>query len=151
MDYIGNWIFDSIGVLDDEKGLIFLSGDEYLVSPMPYIDETDEDAVQDEIIERKKTVGMQVKICDDGKLYLLMPIPEGVPEKELQAATASGRFMLIDGMLTDKAIAWEERDGELWYDTGIEGEVFDEKSYSWVKGIDEDGYFTFASIRFVKK
>ncbi len=151
MDYIGNWIFDSIGVLDDEKGLIFLSGDEYLDSPMPYIDETDEEAVQDEMNERKKTIGMQVKICDDGKLYLLMPIPEGVSEKELQAATASGRFMLIDGMLTDKAIDWEERVGELWYDTGIEGEVFDEKSDSWVKGIDKDGYFTFASIRFVKK
>ena len=150
MDYIGNWIFDSIGVLDDEKGLVFLSGDEYLASPMPYIDETDEEAVQDEMNERKKTIGMQVKICDDGKLYLLMPIPEGVSEKELQAAIASGRFMLIDGMLTDKAIAWEERDGELWYDTGIEGEVFDEKSDSWVKGIDKDGYFTFASIRFVK-
>ena len=100
--------------------------------------------------ERKKMVGMQVKICDDGKLYLLMPIPEGVSEKELQAAIASGRFMLIDGMLTDKAIAWEERDGELWYDTGIDGEVFDEKADSWVKGIDEDGYFTFATIRFVK-
>ena len=150
MNYIGNWIFDSIGTLDDEKGFIFLSSNEYLASPMPYIDETDEEAVQDEMNERKKMVGMQVKICDDGKLYLLMPIPEGVSEKELQAATASGRFMLIDGMLTDKAIAWEERDGELWYDTGIEGEVFDEKADSWVKGIDKDGYFTFATIRFVK-
>lgn len=150
MNYIGNWIFDSIGTFDDEKGFIFLSEEEYLASPMPYIDETDEEAVQDEMNERKKMVGTQVKICDDGKLYLLMPIPEGVSEKELQAATASGRFMLIDGMLTDKAIAWEERDGELWYDSGIEGEVFDEKADSWVKGIDEDGYFTFATIRFVK-
>ena len=150
MNYIGNWIFDSIGTFDDEKGFIFLSEEEYLASPMPYIDETDEEAVQDEMNERKKMVGMQVKICDDGKLYLLMPIPEGVSEKELQAATDSGRFMLIDGMLTDKAIAWEERDGELWYDTGIEGEVFDEKADSWVKGIDKDGYFTFATIRFVE-
>ena len=115
MDYIGNWVFDSIGMPDDEKGLIFLSGDEYLASPMPYIDETDEEAVRDEMNERKKTIGMKVKVCEDGKLYLLMPIPEGVSEKELREATASGRFMLIDGMLTDKAIAWEETAGELRY------------------------------------
>lgn len=150
MDYIGNWIFDSIGTEDEKKGLIFLSGEEYLASPMPYIDETDEEAVQDEMKERKKTIGMQVKICDDGKLYLLMPIPDGVSKAELQEVIDTGRFMLIDGVLTDKAIAWEERDGELWYDTGIEGEVFEEKADSWVKAIDKDGYFTFASIRFVK-
>lgn len=49
---------------------------------------------------------MQVKICEDGKLYLLSPLPEG--------------------------------------------EVFGEKADSWVKAIDEDGYFTFATTRFVK-
>lgn len=151
MDYIGNWVFDSIGMPDDEKGFVYLSGDEYLASPMLYIDETDEEAVRDEMNERKKTIGMKVKVCEDGKLYLLMPIPEGVSEKELQEATALGRFMLIDGMLTDKAIAWEEKAGELRYDPGIEGEVFGEKADSWVKEIDKDGYFTFAATRFVKE
>ena len=72
MNYIGKWVFDSIGTQDDEKGMIYLNGDEYLASPMPYIDETDEEAVADEINERKKTIGMQVKICDDGKLYFLI-------------------------------------------------------------------------------
>ena len=150
MDYIGNWIFDSIGVLDDEKGLIFLSGDEYLASPMPYIDETDEEAVQDEMNERKKTIGMQVKVCEDGKLYLLMPLPEGVSCEEVDKAVSAGVITLLDGMMADNPMAWEERNGELWYDTGIEGEVFEEKADSWVKAIDKDGYFTFATTRFVK-
>ena len=51
MNYIGKWVFNSIGMQDDEKGMIYLNGDEYLASPMPYIDETDEEAVADEILK----------------------------------------------------------------------------------------------------
>lgn len=143
MNYTGKWVFDSIGTLDDEKGMIYLNADEYLTSPMPYIDETDEEAVADEIDERKKTIGMQVKICYDGKLYLLMPVPDGASEAELNEVINTGELMLIDDMLTDKAIAWEERDGELWYDTGIGDD-------SWTKAIDENGYFTIITMRFKK-
>ena len=78
-----------------------------------------------------------------------MQIDVKYSESIRRASTFS--IMLVDGMLTDRAIAWEEREGELWYDTGIEGEVFEEKADSWVKAIDKDGYFTFASIRFVKE
>ena len=143
MNYIGKWVFDSIGTHDDEKGMIYLNADEYLASPMPYIDETDKEAVADEMNKRKETIGMQVKICDDGKLHFLMPIPEGVSETELKEVIDTGELMLIDGMLTDKAIAWEERDGGLWYDTGIGDD-------SWTKAIDENGFFTIVTIRFKK-
>ena len=115
MKYVGTRVFHSMGVMNDDFKRVYLNAEEYLNSPMPYVDETDEEAVRDEMNERKKTIGMKVKVCEDGKLYLLMPIPEGVSEKELREATASGRFMLIDGMLTDKAIAWEETAGELRY------------------------------------
>ena len=143
MNYIGKWVFDSIGMHDDEKGMIYLNADEYLASPMPYIDETDEEAVADEMDERKKTIGMQVKICDDSKLYFLIPVPDGVSEAELKEVINTGELMLIDDMLTDKAIAWEERDGELWYDTGIGDD-------SWTKAIDENGFFTIITMRFKK-
>lgn len=58
--------------------------------------------------------------------------------------------MLVDGMLTERPIDWEMRDGELWFDTGIEGEVLGEKADSWAKAIDEDGYFSFITSRFEK-
>ena len=135
---------------DDESGFVYLSAEDYLKSPMPYVDETDEDAVADEMKERKKMVGMQVKICEDGKLYLLSPLPDGVSQEEVDKAVSAGVITLLDGMMADRPMAWEERDGELWYDTGIEGEVFGEKTDSWVKAIDENGYFTFATTRFVK-
>lgn len=151
MDHIGTWVFHSIAAMnDDESGFVYLSAEDYLKSPMPYVDETDEEAVADEMKERKKMIGMQVKVCEDGKLYLLSPLPEGVSQEEVDKAVSAGVITLLDGMMADRPMAWEERDGELWYDTGIEGEVFGEKADSWVKAIDEDGYFTFATTRFAK-
>ena len=150
MDHIGTWGFHSIGAMNDNDEMVYLSAEEYLNSPMPYVDESDEEAVADELRERKKMVGMQVKICEDGKLYLLSPLPEGVSQAEVDKAVSAGVITLLDGMMAGRPMTWEERDGELWYDTGIEGEVFGEKADSWVKGIDENGYFTFATTRFVK-
>ena len=80
----------------------------------------------------------------------LLGQPEGVPQEEVDKAVAAGVITLLDGMMTDEPKAWEDRGGELWYDTGIEGEVFGEKADSWAKAIDENGYFNFATVRFVK-
>lgn len=71
------------------------------------------------------------------------PSEKGTAEAELKEVIDTGEFMLIDDMLTDKAIALEERDGELWYDTGIGDD-------SWTKAIDENGFFTFITMRFKK-
>lgn len=151
MDFIGKWKFHSIGVSNDNGELVYLTAEGYLDSPMLYIDETDKDAVDEEMKERKKIIGMQIKICDDGKLYMLMPLPEGVSQAEVDKAVAAGYFTLVDGMIADSPLQWELRDGELWYDTGIKGEVFGEEAQTWVKAFDESGYFTFINYRFIKE
>ena len=151
MDFIGKWKFQSIGTYTDNGEFVYLTAEGYLDSPMLYIDETDKDAVAEEMKERKKIIGMQIKICDDGKLYVLMPLPEGVSQNEVDEAVAAGYFTLVDGMIADSPMQWELRDGELWYDTGIKGEVFDEKAETWVKALDESGYFTFLNYRFIKE
>ncbi|MBQ4626714.1 MAG: hypothetical protein IJB45_05620 [Clostridia bacterium] len=151
MDFIGKWKFHSIGTYTDDNELVYLTAEEYLNSPMLYIDETDKDAVAEEMKERRKTIGMQIKICDDGKLYMLMPLPEGVSEAEVNEAVAAGYFILVDGMISESPMQWELRDGELWYDTGIKGEVFGEEAESWVKALDENGCFTFINYRFIKE
>lgn len=151
MDFIGKWKFHSIGVSNDDGELIYLTAEGYLNSPMLYIDETDKDAVDEEMKERKKIIGMQIKICDDGKMYMLMPLPEGVSQTEVDEAVAAGFFTLVDGMIADSPLHWELRDGELWYDTGITGEVFGEEAQTWVKALDESGCFTFMNYRFIKE
>ena len=151
MNYIGKWRFHSVGVINESGELTYMGAEEYLNSPMPYIDESDEDAAKDEIKERKQIIGGCVEICENGKLYMLMQLPEDVSQEEVDAAVAAGEISLRNGMLCSSVISWEERNGELWFDSGIEGEVFDEKADTWVKAIDESGLFTFMTMRYEKE
>lgn len=141
MSYVGKWKFHSIGTVDDETyERVWLNAEEYMNSPMPYIDESDEEAVADEINERKKTVGMFLEVCEDGKLYVLMPLPEGVSKEEVEAAVKAGVIKVRDGMMTDDPFSWEERDGELWVNMGIGDEL---EQFS-----GDDEFLTMATTRF---
>ena len=151
MSYIGKWIFHSVGQVGEDEAMTYMTANEYLNSPMIYIDETDEEAVADEMRERKQLIGSLVEICDDGKLYILMPLPEGASEEEIKEAVSMGAINMRDGMLYERALAWEAREGKLWYDTGIEGEAFGEDTDTWAKAIDENGLFTFMTMRYEKE
>ncbi len=151
MTYTGKWKFHSVMTFDDDDMPVYLTPDEYLNSPMPYVDESDEEEVAHEMKERRKIIDMMISICEDGKLYMLSPLPEGVTQAEVDKAVAAGVIKLVDGAVADEPKAWEMRDGELWFDTGIEGEVYDEKADSWVKPIDENGFFNFMNFRFIKE
>lgn len=84
-------------------------------------------------------------MCEDGKLYMLMPLPAGVSQEEVDQAVKAGIIQLYDGMMTDEPKAWEERDGALWLEVG-EGMSED----GWVQISEEDGYLRFMTIRYVK-
>ena len=145
MSYVGKWVFHSIGMVNDSDEVEFLSAEEYLKAPMPYIDESDEEAVADELKERRNMIGGQIAVCEDGKLYMLMPLPEGVSKEEVDKAVKAGVIKLYDGMMTDDPKAWEERDGELWLEVG-EGMSED----GWVKLSDDDGKLRFMTTRYVR-
>ena len=145
MSYVGKWVFHSIGMVNDSYEMVFLSAEEYLKAPMPYIDESDEEAVADELKERRNMIGGQIAVCEDGKLYMLMPLPEGVSKEEVDKAVKAGVIKLYDGMMTDDPKAWEERDGELWLEVG-EGMSED----GWVKLSDDDGNLLFMTTRYVR-
>ncbi len=151
MDYIGKWKLHSVMTYDDDNMPIYLTPEEYLASPMPYVDESDEEAVADEMKERRAMIGTLIKICEDGKLYMLSPLPEGVSQEEVDEAVKAGVIKLVDGAIADEPKAWELRDGEFWFDTGIEGEAYDEEVSSWVNPIDDNGYFNFMNFRFIKE
>lgn len=141
MSYIGKWKFHSIGTVDDETyERVWLIGEEYMNSPMPYIDETDEKSVADEMKERKKTVGMLLEVCEDGNLYVLMPLPEGVSKEEIEAAVEAGVIKVRDGMMTDDPFIWEERDGELWVKMG--------RTDDFMQFSGDDEFLTMVTTRF---
>ena len=132
-------------MVNDSDEVEFLSAEEYLKAPMPYIDESDEEAVADELKERRNMIGGQIALCEDGKLYMLMPLPEGVSKEEVDEAVKAGEIKLYDGMMTDEPKAWEERNGELWLEVG---EGMSESG--WVKLSDDDGHLLLMTIRYTK-
>lgn len=143
MSYIGKWIFHSIGMMNEKDEMVYMSAEEYLNSPMLYIDETDAEAVADEKRERRQMVGAQLAVCEDGKFYMLLPLPEGVSQKEVDDAVAAGHIKLYDGMITDAPFVWEERNGELWVELGMSEDGF-------VCVSDENGYLTIMTTRYTK-
>ena len=145
MSYVGKWVFHSIGMVNDSDEAVFLCAEEYLKAPMPYIDESDEEAVADELKERLNMIGGQIAVCEDGKLYMLMPLPEGVSKEEVDKAVKAGVIKLYDGMMTDDPKAWEESNGELWLEVG-EGMSED----GWAKLSDDDGKLLFMTTRYTK-
>ena len=145
MSYVGKWVFHSIGIMNEKDEMVILSAEEYLKAPMPYIDESDEEAVADELKERQQMIGGQIAVCEDGKLYMLMPLPEGVSKEEVDKAVKAGVIKLYDGMMTDDPKAWEERNGELWLEVG-EGMSED----GWAKLSDDDGKLLFMTTRYTK-
>ncbi len=145
MNYVGRWVFHSMGMISDADEMVYLGAEEYLKAPMPYVDESDAEAVADEMKERKQMIGGQIAVCEDGKLYMLMPLPEGVSQKEVDQAVKAGIIKVYDGMMTDDPKTWEERDGALWLEVG-EGMSED----GWVKLSDEDGFLNFMNTRYTK-
>lgn len=145
MSYVGKWIFHSIGEMSEEGHMVYMTAEEYLASPMPYIDEADEEAVAGEIQERKQTIGSQLAVCEDGLLYMLMPLPEGVTQEEVDAAVAAGEIRLMDGMMTDEPKHWQDRNGELWLEVG-----FGMSEDGWVQLSEDTGLLTFMTTRYSK-
>ena len=90
-------------------------------------------------------VGGQIAVCEGGKLYMLMPLPEGASKEEVDEAVKAGEIKLYDGMMTDGPATWEERNGELWLEVG-EGV----SETGWVKLSDDDGYLLFVNMRYVR-
>lgn len=142
MSYVGKWVFHSIGMIMDSDEMVYLDSESYLKAPMPYVDETDEGAIADELRERKTMIGMQIEICEDGKMYMMMPFPENAAKEEIESAVESGEIRVRDGMMLGGLESWEERDGVLWYTTALSED-------GWTKGSDGDFVF-FMTIRFVK-
>ena len=145
MSYIGKWVFHSIGTFNEEDEMVYLNAEEYLKAPMPYVDESDEEAVADEMNERRKMIASQIAVVEDGSLYMLMPLPEGVTKEQVDEAVKAGHIKLYDGMMTDEPMKWEERDGALWMYAG-EGMSED----GWVTLSEDGSFINFINSRYVK-
>ena len=150
MTYIGKWKLHSVMTFDDNDMPVYLTPEEYLNSPMPYVDETDEEAVADEMRERRKMIDTMIKICEDGKLYMLSPLPEGVSQEEIDAAVAEGEIEVEGNMMIAEKHPWKEEDGKILYDSGTEGEAFGEEVSPWLEIKETDNGIEMFTFQLVK-
>lgn len=82
---------------------------------------------------------MQMMFAEDGTITMLTPIPEGASQEEVDAAVKSGQITLKDGMMLMGENHWKVEDGKNMADTGLEGEVMDEKVGPWEELKEVDG------------
>lgn len=147
MSIAGDYRFHSMLSLDGD-GTKYLTAEELLNKPVP--EGEDPEAAEHEKAEMKSMTKMILRIYEDGTLKVMQPVPEEVSQEELDAAIASGEVLVEDGYIYDKVQKWEDRDGVIYYDTGIQGTVFDEPVDSWTTLFDEEGYANLMFMRFKK-
>lgn len=112
-----------------------------------------EDILAGEDVDRD-TIMMLNSIAEfdeDGRLLMLAPLPEGVSQKDIDAAVAAGKIKLKDGRMYFEEKHWKVEDGENYTDTMPEGEVLGEKVGPWEKVTEfEDGTIVFLTYRLAR-
>ena len=78
----------------------------------------------------------RTEFAEDGVLNTLMFVPEEMREE----AAKHGAVVREDGYAAVESTVWKEENGEIYYDTEIEGEVLGEKVDSFAEiPVTEDG------------
>ena len=91
------------------------------------------------------------EFCSDGTVRIAMPIPDGVPQEDVDAAVKAGEITLCgDGMMLLETKQWKEENGKTFYDTGIKGTVFDEEVSSLEEIKEVDGLIELLTNRLEK-
>ena len=116
---LGKWVVAETMQFNDEKGEMEWTSAETIL------------AKEDLDKDMKMLLQTVVVFNEDGTIDFFCPLPEGVSQKEIDAALASGKLKLKDGMMVLEQNRWKEENGKIFTDTGAEGEVLGEKVGPW--------------------
>lgn len=120
MNIIGKWKVKKMGILQPDFSLKMYTPQEL---------ETLEDAE-----EYVKMASVIMEFLPDGTMNTLFPVPEELVNQLLEEGKE-----IVDGFAIMNTTTWKEENGEYFYDTKIEGEIFGEKVSSFEKlGIEDD-------------
>lgn len=74
---------------------------------------------------------MVMQFDEDGTIFMMTPLPDGVSQDEVDAAVKAGQVTLKDGLMLMEEKHWKTEDGKVYTDTEPEGEVMGEKVGPW--------------------
>ncbi|MGN1130593.1 MAG: hypothetical protein ACI4Q8_04515 [Ruminococcus sp.] len=120
MDIIGKWKVKKIGIMQPDFSIKMLTPSEL---------QTLEDAE-----EYIKMASVIIEFLPDGTMNTLLPVP-----KELESQLIAEGKKIVDGFGIMDTTTWKEENGEYFYDSKIEGEIFGEQVSPFTKlEIEED-------------
>lgn len=124
MDLIGRWTLKGVRI-PTENGMTF------------YTKETLPEEYEEIYAE---AVAFDLEFLEDGTYNMI-----GKAEGELaEEAKESGMESREDGYVVAMSAKWEDRDGTIYYDSGVEGTILDEEIDPFLPvEFDENGYFLF--------
>ena len=83
---------------------------------------------------------------------MVVPIPEGVSQEQIDQAVASGQIDLYgDRFMALEKHPWKVEGGKLMIDTGAKGEVFGEAVSPWTEATVVDGVMQYVAYRLIKE
>ena len=112
-----------------------------------------QDCMEDEGLndETRAMLFWEFSFDADGILRVLAPIPETVPQEEIDRAAAAGEVELCGSrtMVVERHL-WKEENGKYYYDSGIQGEVMGEEFSPWMEIKETEDGIEWMICRLVK-
>ena len=137
MNLVGIWKVKEVFSLNEDEGK-WLSFQECM----------DNEEMDD---ETKSFLSARFVFEPDGLFKVVMAIPEGVPQEEVDRAAAAGEVRLFDSrsMIVEEH-PWKEENGKYYYDSGIQGEVLGEPVSPWMEIQETEDGIEWMAYRLVK-
>ncbi len=139
IDVAGVWIVKEAMVFDEDLNRTWKTKEAAMADGS-----ADEDAL--------KTFDTKFVFSDDGFVKMVVPIPEGVTQEQIDQAVTSGQIDLYgDRFMALEKHPWKIEDGKLMIDTGAKGEVFGEAVSPWTEAPVVDGVMQYVAYRLIKE
>ncbi len=110
---------------------------------------TVEEALSMESLDRdmKQFLEGRFLFDEEGKVKVLVPLPEGVTQEEVDQAVAQGIIELYgDDLMVGGAYLWKAEDGKVFVDSGFKGGEHD-----WCEVTETDGMLDFLIYKLVRE
>lgn len=148
MNIVGTWKVTHLQGSDAEDNAVLLNEEEYkeFLTRMEYPAER--------MKERMMVFGQKIKFTEDNFVEMMMPIPEGISQEEIDEAVASGDAKIVDGMMVmcasdpDEEMKWKEENGQFFVSAEFDFET-NETNWAEINVVDDNtlDYMLFRIVR----
>jgi len=150
-EIVGRWkVYKAMAMVNDDFGMF--TWDEVMADIEKKKKEGEEFSPA-ELSMKKLAFSIVMEFTDDHKVIAYTPLPDDVPQKEIDEAIASGEIKVVDGMMIDQDhdSDWKYVNGDYYYDSKEHIELYGEVQSPWVKITpDSEGHMQIATCIYMR-